>query len=140
MSNFYMPVSTGRIMWLGMEGSGRPHRFLHNNFSSVYRIFTKLSHTIPLFLALSIPDEGYSRNMSYVFCCWATLKNMFLFLHLHFIYGLVGRGIFFFFFFNVHSQIWFLQSRVTDFVHLKMSTRSERKFWNNIGTSSHDFR
>jgi hypothetical protein len=29
-------LETGRIMWLGMAG-GRPHRFPHNNFSSVYR-------------------------------------------------------------------------------------------------------
>ena len=29
-------------------GVGRPHRFPHNNFSSVYRIFTKLGHIIPL--------------------------------------------------------------------------------------------
>ena len=34
-------------MWLGMAG-GRPHRFPHNNFSSVYRIFTKIGHMIPL--------------------------------------------------------------------------------------------
>jgi hypothetical protein len=26
----------------------RPHRFPHNNFSSVYWIFTKLGHMIPL--------------------------------------------------------------------------------------------
>jgi type III secretory pathway lipoprotein EscJ len=26
---------------------GRPHRFPHNNFSSVYQIFTKLGHMIP---------------------------------------------------------------------------------------------
>jgi hypothetical protein len=45
---FYTPVSRqGRIMWLGMVG-GRPHRFPHNNFSSVYLIFTKLGHMIPL--------------------------------------------------------------------------------------------
>jgi hypothetical protein len=37
----------GRIMWLGMAG-GRPHRFLHNNFSSVYWIFTRLDHMIAL--------------------------------------------------------------------------------------------
>ena len=30
------------------RASGRPHRFLHNNFRSVYRIFTKLGHMIPL--------------------------------------------------------------------------------------------
>jgi hypothetical protein len=38
-------------MGLGMAGGragGRPHRFPHNNFSSVYRIFTKLGHMIPL--------------------------------------------------------------------------------------------
>jgi hypothetical protein len=27
---------------------GHPHRVPHNNFSSVYRIFTKLDHMIPL--------------------------------------------------------------------------------------------
>ena len=27
---------------------GRPHRFPHNNFSSVYRIFTKLGHMITM--------------------------------------------------------------------------------------------
>jgi hypothetical protein len=35
------------IMWLGMAG-GHLHRFPHNNFSSVYRIFTKHGHMIPL--------------------------------------------------------------------------------------------
>jgi hypothetical protein len=38
-------------MWLGMAGwrvGGRPYRFPHNNFSSVYRVFTKLGHMIPL--------------------------------------------------------------------------------------------
>ena len=34
-------------MWLGMAG-GRPRMFPINNFSSVYRIFTKLGHMIPL--------------------------------------------------------------------------------------------
>ena len=43
----YALLETVRIMWLGMAG-GRPHRFPHNNFSSVYRIFTKLGHMIPL--------------------------------------------------------------------------------------------
>ena len=33
----YARLETGRIMWLGMEGGGRPHRFPHNNFSSVYQ-------------------------------------------------------------------------------------------------------
>jgi hypothetical protein len=37
-----------------MAGDGRraaggcPHRFPHDNFSSVYRVFTKLGHMIPL--------------------------------------------------------------------------------------------
>ena len=43
----YARLETGRIMRLGMAG-GRPHRFPHNNFSSVYRIFTKVGHMIPL--------------------------------------------------------------------------------------------
>jgi hypothetical protein len=43
----YTRLETGRIMWLGM-GGGRPHRFPHNNFSSVYQIFTRLGHMIPL--------------------------------------------------------------------------------------------
>ena len=29
-------------------GCGRPHRFPHNDFSSVYQIFTKFDHMIPL--------------------------------------------------------------------------------------------
>ena len=39
----YARLETGHIMWLGMAG-GCPHRFSHNNFSSVYRIFTKFGH------------------------------------------------------------------------------------------------
>jgi hypothetical protein len=35
------------IARLGIAG-GRPHRFLHNNFCSVYQIFTKLGHMIPM--------------------------------------------------------------------------------------------
>ena len=46
----YACLETVRIMWLGMAG-GRPHRFPHNNFSSMYRIFTKLGHMIPLWNA-----------------------------------------------------------------------------------------
>ena len=44
----YARLETGCIMWLGMVGGGRPHRFPHDNFSSVYWIFTKLGHMIPL--------------------------------------------------------------------------------------------
>jgi hypothetical protein len=48
---FYAPVSRCVIGYGGRAGrqaGGRPHRFPHNNFSSVYRIFTKLGHMIPL--------------------------------------------------------------------------------------------
>ena len=59
---FFTPVSRwGRIMRLGMVGNGRwaigggrrtaggrPHRFPHDNFSSVYRIITKLGNMITL--------------------------------------------------------------------------------------------
>ena len=49
MKHFYTPVSRrGRIMWLGMARGGRPHRFPHDNFSSLYQIFTKLDHLFPL--------------------------------------------------------------------------------------------
>jgi hypothetical protein len=47
-TNVFARLETGRIMWLGMAAGGRPHRFPHNNFSSVYQIFTKLGHMIPL--------------------------------------------------------------------------------------------
>ena len=43
----YARLETGHIMWLGIAGR-HPHRFQHNNISSVYRIFTKLSHMIGL--------------------------------------------------------------------------------------------
>ena len=46
-SFLYARLETGHIMWLGMAG-GHPHRFPHKNFSSVYWIFTKLGHMIPL--------------------------------------------------------------------------------------------
>ena len=46
---FYTPVSRRAVLydWVWRAG-GHPHRFPHNNFSSVYRIFTKLGHMIPL--------------------------------------------------------------------------------------------
>ena len=47
--NFYTPVSRQTVLcdWV-WRADGRPHRFPHNNFSSVYRIFTKLGHMISL--------------------------------------------------------------------------------------------
>ena len=45
-----MSVSRRAVLcdWVWRVVSGRPHRFPHDNFSSVYRIFTKLGHMIPL--------------------------------------------------------------------------------------------
>ena len=47
--NFYTPVFRRAVLydWVWRAGR-RPHRFPHNNFSCVYRIFTKLGHMIPL--------------------------------------------------------------------------------------------
>ena len=46
----YARLETGPYYVIGYceRAGGRPHRFPHNNFSSVYRIFTKLGHMIPL--------------------------------------------------------------------------------------------
>jgi hypothetical protein len=44
---FIRPSRDGPYYVIGC-GGGRPLRFPHNNFSSVYRIFTKLGHMIPL--------------------------------------------------------------------------------------------
>ena len=46
---FYMSVSRRAELcdWVQRAG-GHPHRFPHNNFSSVYQIFTKPGHMIPL--------------------------------------------------------------------------------------------
>ena len=45
-SAFYTPVLRQDLLcdWVG----GHPRRFPHKDFSSVYRIFTKLCHMIPL--------------------------------------------------------------------------------------------
>ena len=43
------------VIGYGGRRAGRcPHRFPHNNFSSVNRIITKLSHTIPLWKLSSV--------------------------------------------------------------------------------------
>jgi hypothetical protein len=42
----YARLDTGSYYVIGYDG--RPHRFPHDNFSSVYRIFTKHYHMIPL--------------------------------------------------------------------------------------------
>jgi hypothetical protein len=48
--SFHTPVSRRAVLcdWVLGAAGGRPHRFPHNTFSSVYRIFTKLGHMIPL--------------------------------------------------------------------------------------------
>ena len=50
LHHFYTPVSRRAVLcdWVWRAAGRRPHRFPHNNFSSVYRIFTKLGHMIPL--------------------------------------------------------------------------------------------
>ena len=45
---FYTPVSRRVVLCHWVWWAGRPHRFPHNNFSSVYQMFTKLGHMIPL--------------------------------------------------------------------------------------------
>ena len=57
----YARLETGRIMWLGMAG-GCPHRFPYNNFSSVYPIFTKLGHMIPLWMGKNPIYFGFIRS------------------------------------------------------------------------------
>ena len=47
---FYTPVSRRAVLCdlVWWAAGGLPHRFPHTNFSSVYRIFTKLGHLIPM--------------------------------------------------------------------------------------------
>ena len=45
---FIRPFRDRPYYVIGYGGCGRPHRFSHDNLSSVYRIFTKLDHMIPL--------------------------------------------------------------------------------------------
>ena len=49
MMPFYTPVSRRAVLcdWV-WQAAGRAHKFPHNNFSSVHRIFTKLGQMIPL--------------------------------------------------------------------------------------------
>ena len=47
--DFYTLVSRRSVLCNGVwRAGGRPHRFQHNNFISVYLIFTKLGHMIAL--------------------------------------------------------------------------------------------
>ena len=66
ISFLYARLETGHIMWLGMAGGGRPHRFPHDNFSSVYWIFTKLGHMIPMW-------KG--KNPIYFGVIWSKVKD-----------------------------------------------------------------
>ena len=58
---FYMPVSQDGLYYVIGYG-GRPHRFPHNNFSSVYPIFTKFGHMIPLWKGKNPIDFGVIRS------------------------------------------------------------------------------
>jgi hypothetical protein len=44
----YARLKTGDGPYYVIGYGGRPHRFPHDNFSSVYLIFNKLGHMIPL--------------------------------------------------------------------------------------------
>jgi hypothetical protein len=62
---FIRPSRDGPYYAIGYGGraaGGRPHRFPHNNFSSVYRIFTKLGHMIPLWKGKSPIYFGVIRS------------------------------------------------------------------------------
>ena len=50
MATFYTPVLRWAVLcdWIWRAAGGRPHRFPHDNFSSVYWIFIKLGHMISL--------------------------------------------------------------------------------------------
>ena len=75
-------------MWLGMAG-GRPHRFPHNNFSSVYRIFTKLGHmillwkgNIPIYFRVirskvKVTDKEVNKNVKNIFLINVWRKSVF---------------------------------------------------------------
>jgi hypothetical protein len=49
-SPFYTPISRRAVLCdcVRRAAGGRPHKFPHDNFSSLYRTFTKLGHMIPL--------------------------------------------------------------------------------------------
>jgi hypothetical protein len=50
------PVSRRAVLcdWVWQAAGGRPRRFPYNNFSSVYRIFTKLGHMVPLLMTTNV--------------------------------------------------------------------------------------
>ena len=59
-----MPVSRQAVScdWVWRVAGGHPHRFPHNNFSSVHRIFTKLGNMIPLCKGKTPIDFGIIRS------------------------------------------------------------------------------
>ena len=50
------------VIGYGRRACRRPHRFPHNNFSSVYWIFTKLGHMIPLWKGKNLIYFGVIRS------------------------------------------------------------------------------
>jgi hypothetical protein len=72
---FIRPYRDGPYYVIGYNGraGGRPHRFLHTNFSSVYRIFIKLGHMIPcgrertLFILGSLGQRSRSLIINIIF-------------------------------------------------------------------------
>jgi hypothetical protein len=63
---FFTPVSRRAVLFNGYGGrrpaGGSLHRFPHNNFSSIYWIFNKLGHIIPLWKGKNTICYGVIRS------------------------------------------------------------------------------
>jgi hypothetical protein len=81
-SPFYTPVSRQAILcdWV-WRAARRPHRFPHNNFSSVYRIFTKLGHVIPLWKGKNPINFGSLGQRSRSLLLWIEFLTTWSFPH-----------------------------------------------------------
>ena len=60
----YARLKTGDGPYYVIGYGGRPHRFPRDNFSSVYLIFNKLGHMIPLWkgknrIYFGVKDQGH---------------------------------------------------------------------------------
>jgi hypothetical protein len=68
----YTPVSRRAVLcdWVWRTTGERPHRFPHNNFISVYRIFTKLDHMIPLWKGKNPIYFGVKGHRYYKYNFW----------------------------------------------------------------------
>jgi hypothetical protein len=109
-----MPVSRRALLcdWVWQAAGGRPHRFPHNNVSSVYWIFTKLGHMIPLWKGKNpiyfgvitiIPFDNLYRRAYFVMHTFLVLLAIVLCVLLWFTDSDYHFGIFKLFF---HTIIW----------------------------------